>query len=161
MKKKTFTYLKDGNSVNIIKNVLQLVYLENTGAAWGILSGKMVFFIVLTAIMIIVIAYVFIKTPGMKKYEPLRWCLTALMAGAIGNMIDRIANGYVKDFIYFKIIDFPVFNFADICVTLSMIILILLVIFKYKDHDFKFLSFKKNKDESVDSDGKVNADDDK
>ena len=58
-------------------------------------------------------------------------------------------NGYVHDFIYFEIIDFPVFNVADICVTISMFVLIFLVIFKFKDNDFDYLKdfFKKNKKE--------------
>ena len=68
-----------------------------------------------------------------------------LCAGATGNLIDRIANSYVKDFIYFKLIDFPIFNVSDIYVSVSMCLLIILIFFVYKDDDFKFLSLKKTK----------------
>ena len=67
-----------------------------------------------------------------------------LAAGAIGNFIDRVRFGYVRDFIYFKIINFPVFNVADCYVTVSVIIFIILILFVYKNEDdFAFLSLKK------------------
>lgn len=139
-------HLKDKAPIDIIDNVLQLTYVANFGAAWGLMSGWKVFFIVLTSIMFVAIVFIYIITPGDKKYLPLRSTLVVLGAGAIGNLIDRIMNGYVHDFIYFEIIDFPVFNVADICVTLSMFVLIILVLIKYKDNDFDYLKnfFKKN-----------------
>lgn len=138
-------HLKDKAPIDIIDNVLQLTYVANFGAAWGLMSGWKVFFIVLTSIMFVAIVFIYIITPGDKKYLPLRSTLVVLGAGAIGNLIDRIMNGYVHDFIYFEIIDFPVFNVADICVTLSMFVLIFLVLIKYKDNDFDYLKnfFKK------------------
>ena len=147
--------LKGQPPVDIIKDVLQLTYVQNTGAAWGIMSCWHTFFIVLTSIMFIGFVFIYNITPMEKKYNVLRWVLVVLGAGAIGNLIDRIMNGYVHDFIYFKIIDFPVFNVADICVTLSMFTMILLVIFKYKDTDLDNIKnfFKKNKEkESIDND---------
>lgn len=148
-------HLKGQPPVDIIKDVLQLTYVQNTGAAWGMMSGWQTFFIILTSIMFLAVVFIYIITPMEKKYNILRWVLVVLGAGAIGNLIDRIMNGYVHDFIYFKIIDFPVFNVADICVTLSMFTMIFLVIFKYKDADFDYIKnfFKKNKEkESVDND---------
>ncbi|MBO4834677.1 MAG: signal peptidase II, partial [Lachnospiraceae bacterium] len=71
--------------------------------------------------------------------------LVILAAGAIGNLIDRIAHTYVVDFIYFRLINFPIFNFADICVTLSAIFLIIFLVFIYKD-DPEFTIFSKKKD---------------
>ncbi len=148
-------HLKGQPPIDIIKDVLQLTYVQNTGAAWGMMSGWQTFFIILTGLMFVAIVFVYIITPMRKKYNAMRAILVVLGAGAIGNLIDRIMNGYVHDFIYFKIIDFPVFNVADICVTLSMFIMIFLVIFKYKDADFDYIKdfFKKNKTkESTDND---------
>lgn len=140
-------HLKNKPPVDIIKDVLQLTYVQNTGAAWGMMSGWQTFFIILTSLMFVAVVFVYIITPMRKKYCALRWILVILGAGAIGNLIDRIMNGYVHDFIYFKIIDFPVFNVADICVTVSMFVMIFLVIFKYKDDDFDYIKdfFNKNK----------------
>ncbi len=133
--------------VDIIKNVLQLTYLRNDGAAWGMFSGKQWFFIILTVALMVLIIYILIKMPFTRKYLPLRIIIETLMAGALGNFIDRVANGDVHDFIYFKIIDFPVFNFADICVSLSMIALVIMILFKFRDTDFEFLKIHKSKKE--------------
>lgn len=148
-------HLKNQEPIDIIDGVLQLTYVPNPGAMWGIMPGKQLFFIIITSIMLLAIIFMYIITPIQKKYNPLKLILVVLGAGAVGNLIDRIMNGYVHDFIYFKIIDFPVFNVADICVTLSMLCLILLIIFKFKDNDFNYIKdfFKKNKDnkESVEN----------
>lgn len=125
--------------------VFEFYYVSNYGAAWGILSGKRIFFIIMTFIVMFVIAYVYFRTPKVKKYVPLISCEILLFAGALGNFIDRIRLGYVRDFLYFSLIDFPIFNVADCYVVLSAIILCLLVMFVYKDEDFEFLSRKKTK----------------
>lgn len=140
-------HLKDQPSIDIIKDILVLTYVQNTGAAWGMMAGWQTFFIILTSIMFLAVVFIYIITPMTKKYTPMRVILVVLGAGAIGNLIDRIMNGYVHDFIYIKAIDFPVFNVADICVTVSMFVMIFLVIFKYKDDDFNYIKdfFKKNK----------------
>ena len=74
---------------------------------------------------------------------PLIVVVDVLVAGAIGNFIDRLVNKYVIDFIYFSLIDFPIFNVADIYVTLSVIALFILIFFYYKEEDFKFITKKK------------------
>ena len=68
-----------------------------------------------------------------------------LAAGGLGNFIDRLFLGYVRDFLYFKLIDFPVFNVADSYVTIGLIILIILIMFVYNEKDFGFLPFVKDK----------------
>jgi signal peptidase II len=71
---------------------------------------------------------------------PMRVCLCFIAAGAVGNFIDRLLFSYVRDFIYFRLIDFPVFNVADIYITCATAILMLLALFYYKeDDDFNFL----------------------
>lgn len=148
-------YLKDKEPFTIIKGVLQLTYIQNTGSAWGMLAGRQTFFIIITLIMLAVMTFIFIIVPHERKYRPLCAVLVTLAAGAAGNLIDRMANGYVHDFIYFQLIDFPVFNFADICVVLSMIALIILIFFVYKDNDFDFIKnkFRKKKSSTIKDSG--------
>ena len=81
--------------------------------------------------------------PLEKKYRYLEFLLIFISAGAVGNMIDRIRMNYVVDFFYFKLINFPIFNVADIYVSVSCVLLAILVIFYYKENDFAFLSRKK------------------
>ena len=75
--------------------------------------------------------------PQNKKYTALNYIIVFLIAGAIGNYIDRIAKNYVVDFIYFSLINFPVFNVADCYVTVSVILLFILILFYYKDDDLE------------------------
>ena len=75
--------------------------------------------------------------PRQKKYLYLDYIIVLVVAGAIGNHIDRVLNNYVVDFIYFSLINFPVFNIADCYVTVSMILLLILILFYYKDEDLE------------------------
>lgn len=136
--------LKGKESFDIIKNVLEFAYLENRGAAFGMLQNQRIFFVILTVSMLIGIAYLFLKTPKTKKYLPLRICAVVITAGAIGNLIDRVLRGFVVDFIYFSLIDFPIFNVADIYVTVTFFVLILLMFFYYTEDDFAVYSRKKS-----------------
>ncbi len=129
--------LKDKDDFVIIKNALVLTYLENTGAAFSMLEGKRLIFIIITIIFSVIIFFFFLKIKPDRRYSPLYICLTVILAGAVGNLIDRIMNGFVVDFIYFQIINFPVFNVADICVTLGVIFLIIFLLFKYRNTDFE------------------------
>ena len=137
-------YMK--NDIDIIKNVLTLTYLRNNGSAFGMFSGKINAFLVLTVIIVAVITYIVIRMPVTKRYLPMYIVCTMLVSGAIGNFIDRVRFGYVRDFIYFKLINFPVFNVADCYVTISVTIFIVLILFIYKENEFDFLSFKKKAD---------------
>lgn len=136
--------LSDGPFV-LIEGVFEFRYINNHGAAWGILSGQRLFFIITTIIVLGVLIFVFIKTPKIKKYFLLLMCEVMLFSGAIGNFIDRVLLGYVRDFLYFSLIDFPIFNIADCYVVISAIVLCILVIFVFKDEDFNFISLKKRK----------------
>lgn len=134
--------LADGPFV-LIDGVFEFFYVSNTGAAWGILSGKRFLFLIITVIVMVLIAYVYCLTPKTKKYVGIISCEILLFSGALGNFIDRMRLGYVRDFLYFSLIDFPIFNVADCYVVISAILLCILVIFVYKDEDFSFLSGKK------------------
>lgn len=138
------SYLKGNKPFVIIDKVLELIYTENRGAAFGIMQEKQIFFFIITAAVMLAILYVILRLPSDKRYIPLLIALSFVFSGAVGNLIDRVTNSYVIDFIYFMPINFPVFNVADIYVTLSAISLIILFFFVYKEDEFGFLSPKKN-----------------
>lgn len=132
----------------IIKDVFHLTYIRNEGMAWGMLSGKRIFFLVITVIILGFCIYVYNKSMQDKKYRDIRVILTILIAGAIGNMIDRFRLSYVIDFFDFRLINFPVFNIADIYVVVSMFCLAFLLLFKYNNDDIDKL-FSNKKDNSL------------
>lgn len=133
--------LKDGEPIILIKGVLQLYYLPNgnKGAAFGILSGHRLFFVIIALVVVAVVAYALVRIPPVSGFKILRILLVFVAAGGIGNMIDRFRLGYVIDFIYFYLINFPIFNVADCYVTVATISIALLVIFKFRDDDMKAL----------------------
>lgn len=135
--------LKGKDAFVLIDGVLEFSYLENTGMAWGMMSGARIYFLVLTVVIVAIITYVVAVMPQTHRMLPFLSVLSVLAAGALGNFIDRFLYGYVRDFIYFKLIDFPVFNVADICVTVSVIAFAILIFFVYKEEDFDFLRNKK------------------
>lgn len=152
-------FLKDKPAIPIIKDVFELQYLENTSAAFGMdpisllhnifqfdifnknpqlyLNVRMGFFYILTIAMILLFIWIFLKIPNKKRFMFIDWILIFISAGAIGNLIDRISQQFVVDFLYFKLIDFPIFNVADIYVTCAAIALLVLGIFYYKDEDYE------------------------
>lgn len=137
--------LKNQPAYNLIDGVLEFNYLENKGAAFGMLQNQKIFFVFVALIFIGVIAFVIFRIPQEKKYCSLHVLLVMISAGAIGNLIDRLRFDYVVDFIYLVFINFPIFNVADIFVTVSTAILIIQILFVYKENDFNFLSFNPQK----------------
>ena len=143
--------LKTGTEISLIPHTLSLVYVENPGAAFGILHGQQGFFLLITVMVLTGILYVLWKLPLQckaknfggenkgKSYYPLFVALCFVFSGAIGNFIDRQLQSYVVDFIYFSPIDFPVFNVADIYVTCASFLLVYLLGFYYKEEDMGFL----------------------
>lgn len=132
-------HLKDASAISVISGVFELFYLENHGAAFGILQGQKTFFVIMTIVTLAILIYLYIRIPQDKHYFYMRLVLILLIAGAIGNFIDRCIHNYVIDFFYFKLIDFPVFNVADIYVTAAAVLLIVLFIFYYKEEDIDML----------------------
>lgn len=131
--------LKDKSNCELIPGVLEFTYHENRGAAFSSLQGKGILLICATILVLLFLLFNYNKIPHSKKYYPLRILFVMLTTGAIGNMIDRIMNGYVVDFIYFSLINFPVFNVADCYVTVSVFLFAILGFFYYKDDDLDFL----------------------
>lgn len=142
--------LKDAPAIPIITDVFELEYLENRGAAFGILQGQKTFFVILTIIMLIIMIYLYIHLPLEKHFGYMRIILILLISGAIGNFIDRCMNNYVVDFFYFKLINFPIFNVADIYVSVATVALVLLFLFYYKEEDIDIMlntfPFRKKKE---------------
>ena len=139
------TYLKGENDISLISGVLQLRYIENRGMAFGLFEGKIPVFVILCLLFFCLFVYVYARIPRTRYYLPLAVTSVIMVSGALGNFIDRVFRGYVVDFIYFSLIDFPVYNMADIYVVCSGILLVLLVCFKYRnDEDYDFLRIKKD-----------------
>ncbi len=135
----------------VINNVFEFYYLENRGAAFSIMQGRGVLLILISLIILALIVFFYARIPFKRRYRILRILMVFIAAGAVGNLIDRVSQHYVVDFFYFYGIDYPVFNVADIYVTVSVIILVLVVIFMLKEKDFTeiadSLSFKKRNPE--------------
>lgn len=132
--------------ITLIDGVLEFYYLENTGAAFSILTGKTSVFLITTPIILLIMIFFYLRMPMEKRFLPIRVVILFIISGAIGNYIDRLSLMYVRDFIYFKLINFPVFNVADIYVTCSVFALIFLFLFYYKEDDFdRIFSFKREK----------------
>ncbi len=140
-----------GEEKELISKVFSLEYIRNTGAAWGIMQDKTWFFATFSSIVCVLLFIFYLKIPKDRKYSVLSVIIVLLVSGAVGNLIDRVFRKYVVDFLYFKLIDFPVFNVADIYVTVAGIALVLTVMFYYKDEDFDFISLKRNKEKKEDN----------
>lgn len=131
------TRLKDGEPYIILENIFQLEYLENRGAAFGLFQNQRLFFFLSVIFICIAVIWFYGRVPMEKHYRPLRICAVFIVAGAFGNFIDRVRLEYVVDFFYFKLIDFPIFNIADIYVTVSTAVLIFFLCFYYKEEDLE------------------------
>lgn len=131
--------LKDNAPVPIIKNVLELYYLPNgnTGAAFGILSGHRILFLAIAVIVVLVISYLVYNMPADPKYKTVEILLVFIAAGGVGNMIDRIIQNYVVDFIYISCINFPIFNVADMYVSVCTVILAIILLFRFGESDYE------------------------
>ncbi len=129
----TIRNLKAAGSVTLIKNVLDLTYVENRGAAFGIMQNARWIFIVITiaAIAAMLIYKLKYKPKGLVANASL--CL--LISGAVGNMIDRVFRGFVVDMIEVTFIDYPVFNVADCFVVVGAILLCVYILFIYKEKE--------------------------
>ncbi len=119
------------SKISIIDGVFNLRYVENTGAAFSMLQGR-------TAILIIIpivacLAMIYILASKKIKSNLGTWGITLILSGALGNLIDRVLRGAVVDMFDFELINFPVFNVADICVTVGAVIFFIYAIFFYDD----------------------------
>lgn len=121
--------LKEGQSITVIKNFFSFTYVKNTGAAWGIFGNSTIALTLLSIAIILLFGYLY---KMYHKEALIQSALAIIIAGAIGNLIDRIRMQFVVDFFDFNLFgyNFPVFNIADIAVTIGTILIIYYFIFK-------------------------------
>ena len=119
------TTMNIGHSYEVIPNFLNITSHRNNGAAWGILSGKMGFFYIITIVILIVLVLFYIKEAKYNLF--MQVAISLLFAGALGNFIDRLVNGEVVDFVDTNIFgyDFPIFNVADSSLTIGVLFIII------------------------------------
>ncbi len=122
------TQMAVGESFNVIPHFLSITSHRNNGAAWGILSGKITFFYIITFIILIALVVFFIKEA--KNQMMMQIAISLLFAGALGNFIDRVRTGEVVDFVDTVIFgyDFPIFNIADASLTIGVILLVIILL---------------------------------
>lgn len=141
-KKYIYGHCDTVNDIVIIDGVIRFTAVKNTGAGFGILKNQTG---ALTAISffssILLIIFIFYSYPRRNKI--LRSALVMIIAGAIGNLIDRMALGYVRDFVYFELIDFAIFNFADSFLTIGTALLIIYILFFYSKEENELMEKKK------------------
>lgn len=136
-----------GNNKNIIDGFFYFELVHNRGAAFGILADSRMFFCTITIIFGLILFLMNIIIPAEKLYRPLRIAVAILFSGASGNLIDRIKNGYVVDFIAFDFgrYSFPRFNVADIYVCTAALMLFILIMFYYSDEQLSVLFNRKGR----------------
>ena len=139
--------LKDQPAYVLIDGVLELQYLENRGSAFGMFQNQKMLILIVGFIFMVLLVLLLFRLPSQKKYNPVHLSLSAIIAGGLGNMIDRIRLDYVVDFISFVLIDYPIFNVADIYVVVATIGLFVLFLFVYNDKDLEFLNLRGTKHE--------------
>ena len=113
------------STILVIPNFFSITYVKNDGAAWSILSGNTIFLILISIVaLLIIIMYVF-KNSDIKTFEFMNYSI--LIGGILGNLFDRIKFGSVIDYLDFKIFNynFPIFNFADMCIVVSIFLLLI------------------------------------
>jgi len=121
-------HLRESGSFVIIEDVLELTYHENPGAAWGMLQDHRWVFMV-TSVVAITGILIFLCKCHSSLHPVLKIALSLIVAGGAANMIDRVLLGYVVDFISFVLINFPIFNVADMCVTVGAGLMIAWLLF--------------------------------
>ena len=131
-------YLKGSEGIALWKGVFEFQYVENHGMAFGLLQNQQAVFLISTLFVILLVCWLYaFRIPGQTRYLPLNSMAVLVLAGAFGNMIDRIRQSYVVDFLYFRLIDFPVFNIADCYVSIAAVGLLLLIMFYYKEEELQ------------------------
>lgn len=130
-KKYIYGNIKNTNQeIIIIKNVIRFTAVENTGASFGIFGNSTLALTIISFISIFILFATIIGT-ARDRNPILRSALVLIFAGGLGNLIDRVKFGYVRDFVYFELIKFPVFNFADSALTIGCVLAIIWIIFVF------------------------------
>lgn len=136
-------YLKDQPPFIIWEGIFKLEYLENRGAAFGLMQNRQILFAVGAVLIVALVGGIYRKMPHTRRYYLLRLCFVLLSSGAVGNLIDRVRLNYVVDFFYFELIDFPIFNVADCYVVAACILFAYSILFYYKEEELNCFSLRK------------------
>lgn len=121
--------LMEKGSMPFINGLIGFRYAENTGAAFSILRDKQLLLILMTSVIIIGLIGFMIKAVRMDEHVVVKLSYMLIISGAIGNLIDRVRLNYVVDLLEFKFIQFPIFNIADVCVVLGIVLLVIATLF--------------------------------
>ena len=132
--------LKNQPALVLIEGVLELQYFENTGIAFSLFQERKAFILITGFLVLAAVLFFLFRVPREGRFRVL---MSVLIAGALGNIVDRLRFDYVVDFISFVLIHYPIFNVADCYIVVSAILLFLLFMFVYKEADLEFLSFRK------------------
>ena len=135
VKRWAVTVLAPEGTLPFISGFLRFAYVENEGAAFGILQGAQWFFIPLTIVMLCVFSVYYVRLPRTRRYWLIRVPLIFVLAGAAGNFIDRAKNGFVVDMFEFEFITFPVFNVADMCLVGGAVTMAVMTVFVLREHE--------------------------
>ena len=128
-------YLKPIGSQPIISDIFHLTYVENRGAAFGMMAGQK--WLLVWATAIVILAAIAVVMAGKIKNTMVLFAVATIIGGGVGNLIDRVYRGFVVDYVHLKVINFAVFNFADICVTVGTAILLIYLLFYELRHKNK------------------------
>ena len=123
--------LEPVGSLPIIPDIFHLTYIENRGAAFGMMEGKKWVLIGLTAVVLLIAVFL-VLAGKLENNNHMLFSVCVIIGGGVGNLIDRIYRGFVVDYIHLKVINFAVFNFADICVTLGTVWLLIYLVLDIK-----------------------------
>lgn len=124
-------FLKPVITVPLWQDKIHLTYIENRGAAFSMLDGNRYLLMIFTSV--IVLAGIYVIAAKKIKAPFAIWTIAVILGGGAGNLVDRIFRGYVVDYIDFRIINFAVFNFADCCVVIGTILLMIYILLNNKD----------------------------
>lgn len=144
-----YSCLKDSGPMVLLPGVFELRYLENQGAAFGMMDQMQGVVILFALAISIASVWLYMRMPAEPRFLVLRMLCVTLTAGALGNMIDRVLHHFVIDFLYFSLINFPIFNIADIYVCVSTVLVLLLILFYYREEDLDRITGKKSKQDYV------------
>jgi signal peptidase II len=135
----------------LIEGVLELRYSENRGAVWGFAQGSVAIMAAVSIVIFLLVLFFYVRLPAKKIYLPMHILSVLILAGAAGNLIDRILMKFVTDFIYIRLINFPIFNVADMYITVSAFLLVVLSLTLYREEDWGFIKIhsKKKKEEKL------------
>ncbi|WP_404799030.1 signal peptidase II [Apilactobacillus quenuiae] len=119
------THISENAVINLVPGLISITNLHNDGAAWSILQGQQWLFSLISIFAIFIIGYFMYRLRKHRLYEI---SLVILLSGIIGNFVDRLMQGYVVDMFQLDFINFPVFNIADSCITIGIIILFIAIL---------------------------------